>query len=66
MEPGVDYEWEGKLVVAVICHAVNHWMFYSKVQDVWYCQDSAVSSVWRANPFHLQSDRQTIDMICFK
>ena len=68
-------QWEGKEVMAVMCHREHqdeegvvrgHWVFHRKVGGIWYCLDSARSAPYQENPFLAQSQDQTIDVLLFK
>ena len=64
------HQWQGKDVVAVLCHHqtedTGHWVTYRKVQGVWIRLDSARIDIVEENPFEVQTDYCTVDLIAFK
>ncbi len=77
MEPeanGQD-QWQGKEVQGAVCHRQyqdeegevrGHWVFYRKHRGIWYCLDSTRIVPHQENPFLVQSQELTIDILLFK
>jgi hypothetical protein len=63
-----DPAWQGRTLVAALCHAPGHWLTFAKDgNNVWWRLDSAGGGqVFRANPFNSQSNNLLIAFLGFK
>jgi hypothetical protein len=63
-----DPAWQGRTLVAALCHAPGHWISFTKdANGVWWRLDSAGGGqVYRANPFNSQNNYQLIAFLGFK
>ena len=61
-----DPRWGGLQVVTVMIQTPGHWISYTKVAGVWWCQDSAgPPAAVRGDPFLAQNANTTIQEIGF-
>ena len=68
LEPVVgDPRWGGLEVVTALVQTPGHWINYTKVAGVWWCQDSAgPPGAFLADPFLAQSANNTIQELGFR
>ena len=68
LEPVVgDPRWGGLEVVTALVQTPGHWVNYTKVAGVWWCQDSAGPPVAvPGDPFLTQSANNTIQELGFR
>ena len=68
LEPVVgDPRWGGLEVVSALVQTPGHWINYTKMAGVWWCQDSAgPPAAVLGNPFLAQSAITTIQELAFR
>jgi hypothetical protein len=62
-----DPAWQGRALVAALCHEPGHWISFVLDNGVWWRVDSAGGGrVQQADPFNSQSDNMKILFLGFK